>query len=86
MKLKNRNLYKKAFRAEFFLIAQKKLSDINRVEEFKENIMLDHRTETFMAVCSVMNYREAAELLHITQPDPAYPVSGERIRLPPFSL
>ena len=50
MKLKNRNLYKKAFRAEFFLIAQKKLSDINRVEEFKENIMLDHRTETFMAV------------------------------------
>ena len=68
MKLKNRNLYKKAFRAEFFLIAQKKLSDINRVEEFKENIMLDHRTETFMAVCSVMNYREAAELLHITQP------------------
>ena len=28
--------------------------------------MLDHRTETFMAVCSVMNYREAAELLHIT--------------------
>ena len=68
MKLKNRNLYKKAFRAEFFLIAQEKLSDINRVEEFKENIMLDHRTETFMAVCSVMNYREAAELLHITQP------------------
>ena len=46
MKLKNRNLYKKAFRAEFFLIAQEKLSDINRVEEFKENIMLDHRTET----------------------------------------
>ena len=34
MKLKNRNLYKKAFRAEFFLIAQEKLSDINRVEEF----------------------------------------------------
>ena len=30
--------------------------------------MLDHRTETFMAVCNVMNYREAAELLHITQP------------------
>ena len=88
MKLKNRNLYKKAFRAEFFLIAQKKLSDINRVEEFKENIMLDHRTETFMAVCSVMNYREAAELLHITPAGshPAYPVSGERIRLPPFSL
>ena len=68
MKLKNRNLYKKAFRAEFFLGAQKKISDINRVEEFKEDIMLDHRTETFMAVCNVMNYREAAELLHITQP------------------
>ena len=33
-----------------------------------KKIMLDHRTETFMAVCSVMNYREAAELLHITQP------------------
>ncbi len=30
--------------------------------------MLDHRTETFMTVCNVMNYREAAELLHITQP------------------
>ena len=42
MKLKNRNLYKKAFRAEFFLIAQEKLSDINRVEEFKEDIMLDN--------------------------------------------
>ena len=46
---------------------QKKLSDINRMGEFKK-IMLDHRTETFMAVCNVMNYREAAELLHITQP------------------
>ena len=30
--------------------------------------MLDHRMETFMAVCEVMNYREAAEILHITQP------------------
>lgn len=30
--------------------------------------MLDHRMETFMAVCKVMNYREAAEILHITQP------------------
>lgn len=30
--------------------------------------MLDHRTKTFMTVCNVMNYREAAELLHITQP------------------
>lgn len=30
--------------------------------------MLDHRIETFMAVCDVMNYRKAAEMLHITQP------------------
>lgn len=30
--------------------------------------MLDHRMETFMTVCEVMNYREAARLLHITQP------------------
>lgn len=30
--------------------------------------MLDHRIETFMTVCNIMNYREAAELLHITQP------------------
>ena len=30
--------------------------------------MLDHRIETFMAVCDLMNYRKAAELLHITQP------------------
>lgn len=88
MKLKNRNLYKKAFRAEFFLIAQKKLSDINRVEEFKENIMLDHRTETFMAVCSVMNYRGGGRAVtyYPAGSHPAYPVSGERIRLPPFSL
>lgn len=33
-----------------------------------EDIMLDHRTETFMTVCEVMNYREAAQRLHITQP------------------
>ena len=31
-------------------------------------VMLDHRIETFMAVCDLMNYRKAAELLHITQP------------------
>ena len=30
--------------------------------------MLDHRIETFMAVCELMNYRKAADLLHITQP------------------
>lgn len=30
--------------------------------------MLDHRIETFLTLCEVMNYREAAELLHITQP------------------
>lgn len=30
--------------------------------------MLDHRMETFMTVCEVMNYREAARRLHITQP------------------
>lgn len=30
--------------------------------------MLDYRLDTFLTVCEVMNYREAAELLHITQP------------------
>ncbi len=30
--------------------------------------MLDHRIETFLTLCEVMNYREAAERLHITQP------------------
>lgn len=55
---------------------------------YGELLMLDHRTKTFMTVCNVMNYREAAELLHITQPccHTAHPVSGKRIRLPSFSL
>ena len=30
--------------------------------------MLDHRIETFLTLCEVMNYRETADLLHITQP------------------
>ena len=30
--------------------------------------MLDFRLETFLHVCDTMNYRKAAELLHITQP------------------
>ncbi len=30
--------------------------------------MLDFRIETFLTVCDTMNYREAARLLHITQP------------------
>ncbi len=30
--------------------------------------MLDYRIETFLAVCEKMNYREVAEMLHITQP------------------
>lgn len=30
--------------------------------------MLDYRLDTFLKVCEVMNYREAAEQLHITQP------------------
>lgn len=30
--------------------------------------MLDHRIDTFLTLCEVMNYREAAEQLHITQP------------------
>ncbi len=30
--------------------------------------MLDHRIDTFLTLCQVMNYREAAQLLHITQP------------------
>ena len=30
--------------------------------------MLDFRLETFLNVCDTMNYRRAAELLHITQP------------------
>ena len=31
-------------------------------------MMLDHRIDTFMTVCDVMNYREAAQILNITQP------------------
>ena len=30
--------------------------------------MLDHRIETFLTLCEVMNYRETADILHITQP------------------
>lgn len=30
--------------------------------------MLDYRMDTFLTVCDVMNYRETAEILHITQP------------------
>lgn len=30
--------------------------------------MLDHRLETFLVLCEVMNYREAANRLNITQP------------------
>lgn len=30
--------------------------------------MLDYRMDTFLTVCDTMNYREAAERLHITQP------------------
>lgn len=30
--------------------------------------MLDFRLETFLVVCDTMNFRKAAELLHITQP------------------
>ena len=30
--------------------------------------MLDHRTDTFLTLCDTMNYREAAERLHISQP------------------
>jgi len=30
--------------------------------------VLDYRLDTFLTVCEVMNYRKAAELLHITQP------------------
>ena len=88
MKLKNRNLYKKAFRAEFFLGAQKKISDINRVEEFKEDIMLDHRTETFMAVCNVMNYQGGGRAVtyYPAGSYPAYPVFGKGIWLPSFYL
>lgn len=30
--------------------------------------MIDHRIETFLVLCECMNYRQAAEILHITQP------------------
>ena len=30
--------------------------------------MLDHRIDTFLTLCEVMNYRETADLLHISQP------------------
>ena len=29
--------------------------------------MLDHKVETFLALCQTMNYTRAAEQLHITQ-------------------
>ena len=29
---------------------------------------MDRRLETFLAVCQTMNYRRAAEALHLTQP------------------
>lgn len=31
-----------------------------------ENIMLDNRVETFLALCEKMNYTKTAEALHIT--------------------
>ena len=86
---KTETFIKKAFRAEFFSwCTEKKYLISNRVEEFKEDIMLDHRTETFMAVCNVMNYREAAELLHITQPAVTQHIQffGKGIWLPSFYL
>ncbi len=30
--------------------------------------MLDYRIDTFLALCDCMNYRRAAEVLHISQP------------------
>ena len=30
--------------------------------------MLDHRVETFLTLCELMNYRKTAEALGITQP------------------
>lgn len=30
--------------------------------------MIDYRVRTFLALCETMNYRKAAELLHVTQP------------------
>ena len=30
--------------------------------------MLDYRIKTFLTLCETMNYRQTAELLHITQP------------------
>ena len=30
--------------------------------------MLDHRIDTFLALCDCMNYRKAAEVLQLTQP------------------
>lgn len=30
--------------------------------------MIDYRLNTFLVLCDCMNYRKAAEILHITQP------------------
>ena len=30
--------------------------------------MLDYRIDTFLTLCESMNYRKAAEILHISQP------------------
>ena len=46
---------------------------------------MDRRLETFLAVCQTMNYRRAAEALHLTQRAYAYYESGQRM-LPPQVL
>lgn len=49
--------------------------------------MLDHSTETFMAVCSVMNYRRRQSCYILpSRQSPSISSFWERIRLPPFSL
>ena len=40
----------------------------NQIDNERKKIMLDFRTDTFLAVCDTMNFTEAARRLHITQP------------------
>lgn len=49
---------------------------------------MDRRLETFLAVCQTMNYRRAAEALHLTQPAVTKQIQslGGVLRRPPVFL
>lgn len=48
---------------------------------------MDQRLETFLTVCATMNYRKAAEQLHLTQPAVTKQIQAlEAVRRAPFYL